>query len=50
MENKAVGSNWNDVRKDIFTSEEIAESDLRVLQISELMETPKESESSLDND
>ena len=30
MENKAIGSNWADVRRDMFTSEEIAESDKRV--------------------
>ena len=30
MKNKAIGSNWVDVRKAMFTSEEIAESDARV--------------------
>ena len=30
MKNKAVGSNWMDVRKAMFTSEEIAASDKRV--------------------
>ena len=30
MKNKAIGSNWADVRKTMFTSEEIAASDKRV--------------------
>ena len=30
MKNKAIGSNWADVRKAMFTSEEIAASDARV--------------------
>ena len=30
MKNKAIGSNWADVRKAMFTSEEIAASDKRV--------------------
>lgn len=29
-DNSAIGRNWKDVRKEIFTPEEIAESDLRV--------------------
>jgi predicted XRE-type DNA-binding protein len=35
------GSNWRDVRKDLFTSEEIAESDLRVALIEELIKSRK---------
>lgn len=30
MKNKAIGSKWADVRKAMFTSEEIAASDARV--------------------
>ena len=30
MKNKAIGSNWADARKAMFTSEEIAASDKRV--------------------
>ncbi|MBD5115682.1 MAG: helix-turn-helix transcriptional regulator [Ruminococcaceae bacterium] len=37
MSRSALGSNWDDVRKEIFTSEEIAESDLRVAIIGELI-------------
>jgi predicted XRE-type DNA-binding protein len=37
-----AGSNWEDTRKDIFTSEEIAESDLRVAIIGELIKARRE--------
>ncbi len=40
--NKAIGSNWKDVRQDIFTPEEIAESNLRVALIGEIIKTRKE--------
>lgn len=40
--NKAIGSNWKDVRKEIFTPEEIAESDLRVALVGELIKARKE--------
>lgn len=30
MKNKNIGSNWKDLRKEIFSSEEIAQSDERV--------------------
>lgn len=33
----AIGSSWGEVRKEIFTPEEIAESDLRVALIGELI-------------
>ena len=33
---------WNDVRKEVFTPEEIAESDLRVALIGELTKARKE--------
>ena len=34
MSNKAIGSNWKDIRNDLFTQEEIAATDLRVAIIS----------------
>ena len=33
---------WNEVRKELFTPEELAESDLRVALIGELIQTRKE--------
>jgi predicted transcriptional regulator len=42
MKNNAIGSNWEDVRKKIFTKEEIAESDLRVALVGELIKARKE--------
>lgn len=38
----AIGDNWADVRKGLFTKEEIAESDLRVALIGELIKARKE--------
>ena len=35
--NGAIGSNWKEVRAKLFTSEEIAESDLRVSLIGEII-------------
>lgn len=37
-----VGTNWNDFRKEVFTPEEIAESDLRVALITELIKARNE--------
>jgi len=37
MNNKAIGSNWKDVRKELFTTEEILESDLRVALMGEII-------------
>lgn len=42
MNNKAIGSNWDDVRKEIFTPEEIAKSNLRVALVGELISARKE--------
>lgn len=42
MNNKAIGSNWDDVRKEIFTPEKIAESNLRVALVGELIKARKE--------
>ena len=38
MKNSAIGSNWKDVRSELFTKEEILESDMRVAIMSELIE------------
>ncbi len=40
--NPAIGSNWDDVRAELFTPEEIAESDLRVALIGELIRARQE--------
>lgn len=42
MKNSAVGDSWEDVRKELFTPEEIAESDLRVSIIGELVRARQE--------
>lgn len=42
MKNKAIGSSWDDVRKDVFSQEEIAESDLRVALVGEIIKARKE--------
>ena len=34
----AIGSNWKDVRKELFTQEEIRKSDERVTKISKTIE------------
>jgi len=41
-ENSAIGSNWKDVRSELFTKEEILESDMRVAIMSELIEARRE--------
>ena len=38
----SVGHTWEEVRKDIFTSEEIAESNLRVALIGEIIKARQE--------
>ncbi len=40
--NKALGQKWEDVEKELFTPEEIAESDLRVAVIGELIKARNE--------
>ena len=40
----AIGDDWEEVRKELFTAEEIAESDLRVSLISELIKARREQE------
>lgn len=40
--NSAIGSSWDEVRAGLFTPEEIAESDLRVALIGELIKARQE--------
>lgn len=40
--NSAIGSSWEEVRNELFTPEEIAESDLRVAIIGELIKARQE--------
>lgn len=40
--NSAIGSSWEDVRKELFIPEEIAESDLRVSIIGEMVKARRE--------
>jgi len=42
MKNSAIGSNWKDIEKEVFTPEEIAESNLRVALVGELIKARKE--------
>jgi len=42
MSKSSVGTNWADLRKEIFTPEEIAESDLRVALIGEIIKARRE--------
>ena len=42
MANSAIGSDWEDFRKEIFTPEEIAESDNRVAIIVAMIEARRE--------
>ena len=42
MKNSAIGNNWKDVRAELFTKEEILESDLRVAIMTELIEARHE--------
>jgi len=42
MNNSAFGGNWDDVRKEVFTTEEIAESNLRVALVGEIIKARQE--------
>ena len=42
MNNSAIGSSWEEVEKELFTPEEIRESDLRVAIIGELIKARQE--------
>lgn len=44
MTNGAIGESWEDVRRELFTPEEIRESDLRVAIIGELIQARQELE------
>lgn len=40
--NSAIGKNWQEVRKELFSTKEIAESNLRVALITELIQARQE--------
>lgn len=42
MSNPAIGRNWEDVRTELYTPEEISESNLRVALIGELIKARQE--------
>lgn len=42
MNNNAIGRSWNELDKELFTPEEIRESDLRVALIGELIKARQE--------
>ncbi len=42
MNNSAIGESWEDVERELFTAEEIAESKLRVSLIGELIKARQE--------
>jgi len=42
MSDSAIGRSWDDLEKEIYTPQEIAESDLRVALIGELIKARKE--------
>ena len=42
MKNRAIGSGWDEVQKELFTQEEIAESNLRVQLMGELVKARQE--------
>ncbi len=42
INNSALGSSWEDVQKELFTTEEIRESNLRVALISEIIKARQE--------
>ena len=44
MKNKSIGSSWEDVRREIFTDEEINASDMRVAIINEYINARKDKE------
>jgi len=43
-DNPAIGRNWSEVEQELYTPEEIAESNLRVARIGELIKGTKEEE------
>ncbi|MDR0916624.1 MAG: helix-turn-helix domain-containing protein [Oscillospiraceae bacterium] len=42
MSINSIGSNWKDIRKEIYPAEEIAESDLRVALVGEIIKARRE--------
>ena len=40
--NRAIGSSWSNLREEIFTPKEIAESDIRVALVGEIIKARKE--------
>lgn len=42
INNPAIGDDWDDIRKELFTPEEIAESDLQVAVIGAIIEAREE--------
>ena len=42
MKNKAIGRSWDEIERELFTPEELAESDFRVALIGELIKARKE--------
>ena len=46
-QNSSVGRTWEEVRREMFTKEEIAESDLRVALIGEIVKARKETSDGL---
>ena len=47
MENKSIGSNWADVRKEMFTDEEISVSNMRVAVINKFITARKKKDDKL---
>ena len=45
----AIGSNWKDVRKELFTQEEIRKSNERVVSISKTIEEQKKEQQEKDD-
>ena len=42
MDNKTIGRSWKELEQELFTPEEIAESDLRVALIGEIVKARQE--------
>lgn len=42
MNNNSIGSSWEDVRKELFSEEEISDSDMRVALVGEIIRARQE--------
>lgn len=42
MNNNSIGSSWEDVRKELFSAEEISDSDMRVALVGEIIRARQE--------